>query len=114
VSARVFAAAAAVHAVVACVHVAAIVQPSHAGDSIARHAAFVAVNAIVAAGFVRRPRGFAWLFGALTLQQLASHGAAAMRVWRSEGHADVASVAVVVWMPCALAMLVRDRMQVGR
>lgn len=79
------------------------------GSSPARHAAFVAINLLCAAGFVWRPRGFTALFAALTAQQLASHGALAWRLWRDARRLDAPSLVVLVAMPALLAMLLRDR-----
>ena len=106
----VFGLLAAVFVAGALFHAAALVVPSLAGNSPPwRHATFVAVNLAAAAGMVRRPPLFVPLFGLLCSQQLASHGDAAYRAWRAAHRIDVASLAVLVVMPLAFALLVRDR-----
>ena len=74
-----------------------------------RHGVFVGINLLCAVGLVVRPRGFVALFALLTLQQLASHGALALRVWRDQHRVDGPSVLVLLAMPAILALLIRDR-----
>ncbi len=92
----------------AAVHALALARPE-AGDGSPpwRHAVFVVVNLLVAAGVVVRPRGFAAAFAALTAQQLWSHGRAAVDAWRDAGRVDWASVVVLLAMPAVLVALVR-------
>lgn len=94
----------------AAFHVAAVARGGPDADSSpSRHAVFVAINLLCAAGFVWRPRGFTPLFAALTAHQLFSHGALAWRLWRDERRLDVPSLIVLVAMPALLALLWRDR-----
>ncbi len=88
-------------------HATAIAIPSIAGGvGPARHAAFVAINMACAVVFVRRPRGAAWVFAVLVVQQMFSHGSDAWHAWR-EGRVDVVSLVVLVVMPAALFLLAR-------
>ena len=90
-------------------HAAAIVVPSLAGASPPwRHGLFALVNALVAIGLVRRPRGFVLAFALLTAQQLLSHGRDVVVEWEGAHQVDWASVMVVVVMPIVLFLLVRD------
>jgi hypothetical protein len=92
-------------AAAAAFHAAAVVRPGLDATSPPwRHAAFVAINLACALGFARRPAWFVAPFALLVAQQLFSHGGQALREWR-EGRVDVASLAVVVVMPLALALL---------
>lgn len=90
-------------------HVAALVEPSIAEPSPPwRHALFAAINFAFAVGMVKRPRGFAFAFAALALQQLYSHGTYGIDVWRREARVDWASVVVIVAMPIVVVLLARD------
>ena len=72
-----------------------------------RHALFVAVNAAAAAGLLRYRPAFLLPFAGLVLQQVWSHGRYGWLVWRAQGRVDWASVAVLVFMPFLLVLLVR-------
>ncbi len=93
---------------VAVLHVARAFDPP-AGDasSMGRHLLFAGIDAAVAVGIVLRPRGFVWVFAALTLQQLYSHSRAGWLAWTSRGVVDVESIAVLVALPLTLALLLR-------
>jgi hypothetical protein len=83
--------------------------PAFAGPSPAwRHALFVGVNAVFAAGFARPPRWFPAAVGLLGAQQVASHGSYALATWRAEGRVDWASVVVLLAVPLAIAFAVVD------
>lgn len=70
---------------------------------IGRHALFVAINLTVTWGCWRRPRWFVWVFTALLLQQLYSHGIDLGQAWPER--IDWNSLVVVIWMPIvALAL----------
>jgi len=87
-------------------HAVAVVFPDIAEPSPTwRHALFVAVNAFVGVGLLRRPPWFAWLLTALTLQQVYSHGAYGWQVWSAEGRIDWASVLVLVALPPLAALV---------
>jgi len=95
--------------VAAVFHLAALRDPAAGDGSPAwRHGLFAAINAVAAAGMIRRSRAFAAAFAVLCAQQLYSHGTALASVWRDEGRVDWASVVVLVAMPVALVLLVRD------
>lgn len=105
---------AAFFAAAALFHAAAIVFPNlehdraHVPDPAWRHALFVAINAAVAAGMLRRPPIFVLAFAALTIQQIVSHGGEAWRAWTLERRIDVTSIGVVILVPLALVALIRD------
>jgi len=91
-------------------HGAALLSPSLAEPSPAwRHALFVAINLAVAAGFLIRPRWFAFVFLALTLQQLYSHGSQALWLLTRDNRLDWASLLVLAAMPPVAWLLLRDR-----
>lgn len=91
---------------IAAYHVAcALVPPLDPTSSPARHAAFVAINVGLAAGFRARPPWFRWVFAGVVLQQLMSHGTLLVTSARA-GAVDVPSLFVVVAAPAALALLV--------
>ena len=83
-------------------HVVAILNGS---GSAARHALFVLVNLLFAAGFWRPFRGFVPLVALLALQQLLSHGRTLWRVLQTEQRVDWPSVIVLIAMPLAVALL---------
>lgn len=90
-------------------HAAALVWPQIAEPAPpARHAIFVILNAVLAAGLWKRPRGFPIVFALFTAQQLVSHGRGGYAVWRDEGRLDWASLVTVAFLPAVLALLVRD------
>ena len=91
-------------------HAAAIAFPSIAEPSPAwRHGLFVAVNAAMAAGFVRRPWFFPYVFALLAVQQVYSHGTYGWQVWTQEHRVDWASVLVLAAVPAIACQLLRDR-----
>jgi hypothetical protein len=90
-------------------HAAAFFHPAFGiGGAHWRHAVFCAIDFLCAWYIFRRPRWFVWAFSLLTIQQLCSHGARAWMLWRTEGRLDWLSFAVLIVMPCALALLMRD------
>ncbi len=105
---------AAVFSGAALYHLLCLVLPAQTaswsvGSSPARHALFVLVNCGLAFGVVKRPRGFLWLFTALCLQQLLSHGTDLARSLRQPGHFDTMSALVLVALPVAWVLLWRAR-----
>lgn len=74
-----------------------------------RHALFVLINLAIGAGLWFRPLGFFWVFAALTVQQLHSHGRALLRAVVEEQRFDWASAAVVVGLPVILWLLWQER-----
>jgi hypothetical protein len=90
-------------------HAAALVWPQIAEPAPAwKHALFIGVNGVMSVGFALRPRWIVFVFAALTLEQLWSHGSYALGTWRAEGRVDWASTFVLVSMPLMLALLARD------
>jgi hypothetical protein len=89
----------------AAYHVVAIVNGSAAAG---RHALFVAINLLFAAGFWRPFRGFVVLVALLVVQQLVSHGQTLLRVLEAEQRVDWPSVIVLIAMPLAIAVLVLE------
>jgi hypothetical protein len=73
-----------------------------------RHALFIAIDAAVAVGLVKRPSWFPYLFLLLTIQQLGSHGSAAWLLWSQHRGLDMISIGVVVIMPLVCALLFWD------
>lgn len=88
--------------IAAAYHVLAIAKGSGGAG---RHALFVLVNLLFAAGFWRPFRGFIVLVALLALQQLASHGGTLLRVLEVEQRIDWPSVVVLVVMPLAVAVV---------
>ncbi len=107
-------------ALAAAEHVVGLVAPRLAiFDTPLRHASFVVLNLTCAVGFTARghavahgrkelsrpERAFPYVFALLVLQQLESHGWDAWLA-HQEGRLDLASIAVVLFMPFAFALLV--------
>lgn len=93
----------------AAYHIGAILVPSlNISSPPWRHAMFVALNVFGAIFVLRRPPWFVFLFGAVTVQQLYSHGERAWRWWFSQGRVDWISLIVIIGLPCALALLALD------
>ncbi len=77
------------------------------GDRL-RHVVFVAIDLLAAAGLLVRPRWLWAPFAVLTLQQLHGHGGQAWADWRATGRPAAVDVAVALFMPVVLALLVRE------
>ena len=90
-------------------HVAALLWPQIAEPASPwSHALFVFINAALAVGLLRRPRGFVLVFALFTLEQLISHATSGWLIWRDQHRVDWASVVTLLFVPTVLAMLVRD------
>jgi hypothetical protein len=90
-------------------HLSALLWPSIAEPVPPwRHALFVVINAALALGMRRRPRGFAFVFALFTAQQLWSHGVSGWQVWRDEQRVDWASLVTLLFLPGVLALLIRE------
>ena len=106
---RILAGIAACFAAVSIYHAAAIIwrgiDPS---SSPLRHALFVVIDLAVSVGLWLRPKGTFWVFAALSIQQLCSHGFALWRAWSLEHRVDWASVLVVAAVPWVSYLLYSD------
>jgi hypothetical protein len=72
------------------------------------HAAFVVIDPVTAYLLLRRPDWFTYAFAVLTVQQIYSHGMAALITWRATSIIDYASLFIVVFMPALFVLLVYD------
>jgi hypothetical protein len=94
---RILNAFAACFGVVSAYHAAASVWRSlDPTSSPLRHALFVFVDLAVGVGLWWRPRGFFWVFAALAVQQLHSHGLALLQAWNRQHRIDWMSVLVLM------------------
>jgi hypothetical protein len=84
----------------AAFHVVRVLAPLE-GDTSSplRHALFAVVDALMGVGLLTRPPGFSFWFGLFVLQQVYSHGIAALRAWLDRGAIDVLSLVIVVLLP---------------
>jgi hypothetical protein len=90
-------------------HAVAFLEPALiAGGAHWRHATFCAIDILCAWYILRRPQWFVVAFAILTLQQICSHGARAWMLWHTERRLDWLSFAVLVVVPCILALLIAD------
>jgi len=93
----------------AAYHAVAFFAPaSGIGGTHWRHGCFIAIDLLCAWLILRRPRWFVWAFGLLTLETLWSHGSHAWKSWRVDGRLDWLSFAVLIVVPCTMALLIRD------
>ena len=72
------------------------------------HAAFVVIDPVTAYLLLRRPDWFTYAFAVLTVQQIYSHGMAALITWRATSIIDYASLFIVVFMPALFVLVVYD------
>ncbi len=103
---RILAGFAACFAVVSVYHATAIawrgLDPT---SSALRHALFVVIDFGVGLCLWLRPRGFFWVFAALAVQQLHSHGLALLHAWSFEHRVDWLSVLVMTVVPWVCYLL---------
>jgi hypothetical protein len=93
----------------AAYHIGALLVPSlNISSPPWHHALFAALSVFGTIFILRRPPWFVFLFGAVTMQQLCSHGERAWRWWLSQGRVDWISLIVFIWLPCALELLALD------
>jgi hypothetical protein len=78
-------------------------------SSRSRHALFVLVDAGFAYGLWRRPRGFFWVFAALAVQQIHSHGRVLLNQLRDEHRLDWASAVVLAAVVVVTTLLWQQR-----
>ena len=108
----IFFALAAAFALTAFFHFSAAVCPDIDPEAPTwRHLLFVGINIVCVIGFVCRPLAFIPFFALLTIQQIASHGTHAARLWCRDGRVDFPSIAVVLVVPFALYCLVADALR---
>jgi hypothetical protein len=67
------------------------------------------LNLALAVGLWVLPRGFFWVFAALTLQQLHSHGRTLFRVLGEQHRLHWESVLVMITLPAMLWLLWQER-----
>src|SRR5436190_706138 len=72
-----------------------------------RHAVFVFINLVVAAGLWFRPAALRFVFGFLVVQQVASHGTTAWTTWSTQGSIDFVSIVIVLLLPLLWVVLWR-------
>jgi hypothetical protein len=95
-------------------HLAIVVRPSLGVGSALRHGVFVVVDALVALGLIARPPLFFWVFTALALQQIQSHGGALFHEWAVMHRFDWQSMLVLLVVPVTWALLLAEyRHRVG-
>ncbi|MBS1512446.1 MAG: hypothetical protein JST86_16500 [Bacteroidetes bacterium] len=98
---------AALSVVVLLYHVAGTVQTID--DSPAwHHVIFVGVSTVCIYGLLKRPKWFIWFFGALTVQQLYSHGSHALQLLK-EYKINTVDLAVALLLPLVFVLLLVDR-----
>lgn len=73
-----------------------------------RHALFVGVNLLIAAGLWYEPRWLVAPFGLLTGQQLISHGSSLYGVWQMKHTIDWPSIGALLLMPVVFVLLLLD------
>ena len=80
------------------------------GDpSVARHEVFVAINLGLAILLARWPRQALYGAALLSIQQMYSHGSALVASIRGPGPFDFSSLAVCLFFPTLIALLVTER-----
>lgn len=73
-----------------------------------RHALFVGLNLLLAAGFLLRPPFLVWLFAVFVAEQLYGHGLRAWTIWTAEHRVDWTGLVPMVFTPIMLFLLVLD------
>jgi hypothetical protein len=90
-------------------HAIAFIAPALGqGGAHWRHAAFVGIDTLFAWYLLRRPLWFLAAFAALTLETFWSHGTHAWMLWHAENRLDGLSFAVLLVVPCTLALLIGE------
>ena len=84
-------------------HTAGAVQPFDKTPAW-RHTLFIAINTICIYGLLKKPKWFVWFFGALTIQQLYSHGSHLIKLL-GENKANLLDAAVIILMPLIFILL---------
>ena len=73
-----------------------------------RHTLFIGINVICIYGLAKRPKWFVWFFGALTVQQLYSHGSHFIKLLQ-ENKVNLIDAAVLILMPLVFILLLMYR-----
>ncbi|MEI9808636.1 MAG: hypothetical protein WDO16_12675 [Bacteroidota bacterium] len=100
-------------AIAALYHIAGIFYKVN-DSPVWRHSLFIFINLICTYGLLKRPAWFVWFFLLLLLQQLYSHGSDIIRSWKNDHPIDWISIVVVILMPLAFILLLKDRTSVSR
>lgn len=79
------------------------------GESATRHLVFVGVCTICVFGLLKRPGWFLYFFGALTLQQIYSHGSSLLHQWNDLHSVNYMDLGAVVMTPVIFVSLIRNR-----
>lgn len=87
-------------------HTIGVVQPFDA-TPVWRHALFIGICTICIYGLLKRPQWFVWFFGALTVQQLYSHGSHFIKLFQ-EGKLNLIDATVLLLTPLLLILLWKD------
>ncbi|MGG9960593.1 hypothetical protein [Ferruginibacter sp. SUN106] len=72
-----------------------------------RHTLFIGICTICMYGLLKRPKWFVWFFGALTVQQLYSHGSHLIHLLQ-EDKLNFIDAAVVLLTPLVFILLLMD------
>ena len=88
-------------------HTAGAVQPFDATPAW-RHTLFIGICTICIYGLLKRPKWFVWFFGALTVQQLYSHGSHFVQLLKTDKFNPI-DAAVLLLMPLVFTLLLVDR-----
>ena len=88
-------------------HIAGAVKPFDA-TPVWRHTLFIGINVICIYGLAKRPKWFVWFFGALTVQQLYSHGSHFIKLLQ-ENKVNLIDAAVLILMPLVFILLLMYR-----
>ena len=88
-------------------HTVGAVQPFDATPAW-RHTIFIGVCTICIYGLLKRPKWFVWFFGALTIQQLYSHGSHFISLLH-ENKFNPVDAAVLFFTPLIFILLLVDK-----
>lgn len=87
-------------------HVFAMVWPTiDPGSGAVRHAVFALIDYALGFALWWRPRGLFWVFAALGIEQLYSHGRALLLAWQTQHRINWASALVIIGLPLVCCLL---------
>jgi hypothetical protein len=75
---------------------------------LSRHLLFILINMVCAAGFIKRPKYFIYVFSVLLIQQYYSHGSYLIRLWQEENKIHWISIGVLITMSAGMFLLMQD------